>query len=177
MSGVDAVQASDPVALCSVRSKGPDVGFHAMPNEPLRVLILCTGNTARSQMAEALLRHLSRGRVEVFSAGSRPGTQVHPLAAATLQDRYHIDPSGLYPKPMEKFLTQRFDAVITVCDRAAETCPIFPGDPARIHWSFKDPAAIEDPDHRRREFENVANGLATRLRNWLSQLEISRRPG
>ena len=143
-----------------------------MPNEPLRVLFLCTGNTARSQMAEALLRHLTRGRAEVFSAGSAPGAQVHPLAAATLQDRYNIDASGLYPKSMEDFLSERFDFVITVCDQAAEACPIFPGVPERIHWRFEDPAAIDHPDRQRRAFEDVASGLAARLRIWLSLPEI-----
>jgi protein-tyrosine-phosphatase len=126
-------------------------------------------------MAEALLRHLTRGRAEVFSAGSMPGTQIHPLAAATLQDKYNIDASGLYPKSMEDFLTERFDFVVTVCDRAAETCPVFPGNPDRIHWAFEDPAANEHPEQQLRAFESVAIGLADRLGNWLSLPEIRRR--
>jgi protein-tyrosine-phosphatase len=146
-----------------------------MPNGRLRVLFLCTGNTARSQMAEALLCHLSRGRADAFSAGTAPGAQVHPLAAATLQDKYNIDPSGLYPKSMEDFLSEQFDFVITVCDQAAEACPIFPGNPERIHWRFEDPAAVDDPDRQRRAFEGVAGGLAARLRIWLSLPEIRQR--
>jgi protein-tyrosine-phosphatase len=146
-----------------------------MSNSPLRVLILCTGNTARSQMAEALLRHLSHGRVEAFSAGSAPGAQVHPLALATLRDKYHLDAAGLRPKSVDAFVAQPFDAVITVCDSAAEVCPVFPGAPQRIHWSFEDPAAVADPDQQRKAFENVASGLEDRLRSWLSRPDIKRR--
>jgi len=146
-----------------------------MPPSPLRVLVLCTGNTARSQMAEALLRHLSQGCVEVFSAGSAPGGQVHPLALATLQHKYHIDSGGLRPKSIDAFLAQPFDVVITVCDHAAEVCPVFPGAPQRIHWSFEDPAAVADPERQRRAFEEVASGLEARLRAWLAQPEVRRR--
>jgi len=134
----------------------------------LRVLFLCTGNSARSQMAEALLRQLSKNRVEVVSAGSAPQPEVHPLAKETLEYRYGIDTSGLVPKSMDRFLGERFDHVITVCDRAAEVCPVFPGDPERIHWSFEDPAAVEGEGARRRAFASVANGLAARLRVWMS---------
>jgi protein-tyrosine-phosphatase len=142
---------------------------------PLRVLFLCTGNSARSQMAEALLRQLSKGRVEVFSAGSKPQAQVHPLAKETLEYRYGIDTTDLVPKSMDRFLGQRFDYVITVCDRAAEACPVFPGDPERIHWSFEDPAAVEGEGARRRAFASVANGLAGRLRVWMSLPAVHRR--
>jgi len=136
--------------------------------ERLRVLFLCTGNSARSQMAEALLRQMAKGKVDVFSAGSAPQPNVHPLARETLENRYGIDASDLYPKSMNAFLTDRFDYVITVCDRAAEACPVFPGDPTRIHWSFDDPAAVEGESARRRAFASVANGIAGRLRVWLS---------
>ena len=139
-----------------------------MSTEPLRVLFLCTGNAARSQMAEALLRHLSKGRVDVSSAGSEPAHELHPLAKATLERKFSIDASSLWPKSMRQFLGQRFDFVITVCDRAAESCPAFPGDPERIHWSFEDPATIKDAETQRRAFENIANGLAARMRIWLS---------
>ncbi len=143
--------------------------------DPLRVLFLCTGNSARSQMAEALLKQLSKHRVEVFSAGSAPQPEVHPLAKETLEYRYGIDTSGLAPKSMDRFLGERFDYVITVCDRAAEVCPVFPGDPERIHWSFEDPAAIKDDDARRRAFVSVANGIAGRLRVWMSLPAVQRR--
>lgn len=146
-----------------------------MENQALRVLFLCTGNSARSQMAEALLRHFSRGRIDVFSAGTAPQPRVHPLAAATLEGRYGIDPGALHPKSMDRFLGNHFDYVITVCDRAAESCPVFPGDPERIHWSFEDPAAAPDDDAQRRAFEIIANGLAARFRIWLALPEIRRR--
>ena len=146
-----------------------------MDNQPLRVLFLCTGNSARSQMAEALLRHISHGRIDVFSAGSIPQPGVHPLAIATLTERYAIDPGALYPKSLDRFLGEHFDYVITVCDRAAESCPVFPGDPERIHWSFEDPAAVQGDEEQRRAFEIVANGLAGRFRIWLALPEIRRR--
>ena len=142
---------------------------------PLRVLFLCTGNSARSQMAEALLRHMSKGRVDVFSAGSEPRGEVHPLAKEILENRYAIDTSALTPKSMNQFLGERFDYVITVCDRAAEVCPVFPGDPERIHWSFEDPAAFEGTDAQRRAFASVANGIAGRLRVWMSLPAIHKR--
>jgi protein-tyrosine-phosphatase len=144
-------------------------------SEKLRVLFLCTGNAARSQMAEALLRHLSKSRIEVFSAGSAPEAGVHPAARATLGRQYGIDSTGLRPKPMRDFLGQPFDFVITVCDRVAEACPVFPGDPERIHWSFEDPAVVADAEARTRAFEYVASGLAARLRIWMSLPEIRRR--
>ena len=144
-------------------------------NKPLRVLFLCTGNSARSQMAEALLRQLSKNRVDVFSAGSAPQPEVHPLAKETLEQRYGIDASSLAPKSMDRFLGERFDYVITVCDRAAEVCPVFPGDPERIHWSFEDPAGVTDEDARRRAFAWVANGIAGRLRVWMSLPAVQRR--
>jgi protein-tyrosine-phosphatase len=134
----------------------------------LRVLFLCTGNSARSQIAEALLRKLSRGRADVFSAGAEPEAEVHPLAADVLQTRFNVDTADLYPKHLDRFRGETFDYVITVCDRAAETCPTFPGDPERIHWSFEDPVAVEDEAARRRAFELVASGVAARLRIWMA---------
>ena len=141
----------------------------------LRVLFLCTGNSARSQMAEALLRHLSKGAIDVFSAGSAPQPQVHPLAKETLEYRYGLVTDDLYPKSMNGLLGERFDYVITVCDRAAEACPVFPGDPERIHWSFEDPAAVEDEGARRRAFARVANGIAGRLRVWMALPAVQQR--
>jgi protein-tyrosine-phosphatase len=141
----------------------------------LRVLFLCTGNSARSQMAEALLRHLSKGAIEVFSAGSAPQPQVHPLAKETLEYRYGLRTDALYPKSMNSFIGGRFDYVITVCDRAAEACPVFPGDPERIHWSLEDPAAVEDEGARRRAFARVANGITGRLRVWMALPAVQRR--
>ena len=143
--------------------------------ERLRVLFLCTGNSARSQMAEGLLRKLSRGRADVFSAGTTPEPEVHPLAVDVLTRRFHVDTDPLYPKHLNEFVVQRFDYVITVCDRTAEACPTFPGDPERIHWSFEDPAAYAGEEARRRAFEGVANGLAARMRIWMALPAVHRR--
>jgi ArsR family transcriptional regulator, arsenate/arsenite/antimonite-responsive transcriptional repressor / arsenate reductase (thioredoxin) len=144
------------------------VAKHHQP--PLRVLFLCTENSARSQMAEALLRHLSQGRIEVYSAGSHP-TQVHPLARQVLEER-GITTEGLRSKSLEEFAGQSFDVIVTVCDRVRESCPTFPGDPERIHWSFADPAALEVPlDERHRAFEHISMQLTTRLRFLLILLE------
>jgi ArsR family transcriptional regulator, arsenate/arsenite/antimonite-responsive transcriptional repressor / arsenate reductase (thioredoxin) len=140
-----------------------------MSEAPLRVLFLCTGNSARSQMGEALLRHMSRGRVEVFSAGSHPRPEIHPLARRAVRELYGLDMAGQRPKPLEELVGDRFDYVITVCDRAAESCPALPGDPERIRWSFEDPAAVRgDDEERRRAFERTARDLASRIRLWMS---------
>jgi protein-tyrosine-phosphatase len=147
-----------------------------MASEPLKVLFLCTGNSARSQMAEALLRHMSRGRIEVQSAGSHPRPEIHPMARLAVRDLFGLDMAGQYSKSLEGFLGDRFDYVITVCDRAAETCPTFPGDPARIRWSFEDPAAAEgDEERRRRAFLQTARDLASRIRIWLSLPSVASR--
>jgi protein-tyrosine-phosphatase len=146
-----------------------------MPHQPLRVLFLCTANAARSQMAEALLRHLSKGRAEVFSAGSIPASEIHPQAKAVLEQKFGIDTSGLHPKSMTTFLGERFDLVITVCDKLAERCPVFPGDPERIHWSFEDPILQPEADAQRRACEQVANSLLGRLRIWMSLPKIRNR--
>ena len=143
---------------------------------PLRVLFLCTGNSARSQMAEALLRHLSDGRVEVQSAGTHPRPEVHPMAKAALADRFKLAGDGLFPKHLDRFLGERFDYVITVCDHASESCPVFPGAPARIHWSLPDPAAAPGtPEEQQRAFDQTAMDLAARLRLWLSLPAIGQR--
>jgi protein-tyrosine-phosphatase len=134
----------------------------ANPGPPARVLFLCTHNSARSQMAEALLRHLGGERVVVFSAGTEPAT-VHPKALALLQ-KEGIDTSGLYSKSVNQFIGQDFDYVITVCDKAREACPNFPGDPEQIHWSFPDPSAVIDPFEQNVAFNQVFDGLEKRLK-------------
>ena len=141
----------------------------------LRVLFLCTGNSARSQIAEGLFRKLSRGRADVFSAGTAPETEVHPLAVDVLRMRFQVDTDDLFPKHLNRYLGDTFDYVITVCDRTAETCPTFPGDPERIHWSFEDPAIAEDEEARRRAFELVANGLSARMRIWMALPAVHQR--
>lgn len=142
----------------------------------LRVLFICTGNSARSQMGEALLRQLSHGRIDVFSAGSEPRPEIHPLAREVVRDLFGLDMTGQYPKPLDEFLGQRLDYVISVCDRADATCPAFPGDTERIHWSFEDPAAIEGTkEEKRRAFERTAKDLMGRIRIWMSLPAISSR--
>jgi protein-tyrosine-phosphatase/DNA-binding transcriptional ArsR family regulator len=130
----------------------------------LRVLFLCTENSARSQMAEALLRHLSQGQVEACSAGSAPARTIHPLARRVME-RSGIDLSGAVPKHFDNFCGQYFDAIITVCDRVREVCPVFPDDPERIHWSFADPAQVKGSEQTQRQaFEQTALQLTTRIR-------------
>ena len=134
-----------------------------------QVLILCTGNSARSQMAEGLLRMLTGDRMDVYSAGSKPSV-VNPLAISAMQQR-GIDISGYRSKHLGEFLQQPFDYVITVCDNAAETCPIFPGPAQRIHWSFPDPAAVEgDESTKLAVFMNVRDDLETMLAEWVAGL-------
>ena len=106
-----------------------------------RILVLCTGNSARSQMGEGLFRHEGRGEYEVESAGTRP-SRVRPEAIAVMKE-VGIDISGHRSKSVDEFAGQRFDFVVTVCDNARDTCPVFPAGTARLHWSFTDPAAVE----------------------------------
>ncbi|TVQ43501.1 MAG: arsenate reductase ArsC [Gammaproteobacteria bacterium] len=114
-----------------------------MSERPTRVLVLCTGNSCRSIMAEALINTLGQGRFRAVSAGSRPTGQVHPGALATLQ-RHGIDPGEPTSQSWDDYADEAFDYVITVCDSAAEeTCPAFPGRFERIHWSIPDPAHVE----------------------------------
>lgn len=137
---------------------------------PLRVLFLCTGNSARSQMAEAILRHLSRGSVEVESAGSLPRPEIHPLARGAVRRLAGLEMEGQRPKSIADLGERKFDCVITVCDRASETCPVFPGSPETIRWSLEDPAeAVGSEEDRRRAFENSARDLMIRIRLWLAQ--------
>jgi len=129
-----------------------------------RVLILCTGNSARSQMAEGLLRHEAGDRFEVFSAGTKPG-QVRPEAIAVMRE-LGIDLSGHRSKHVDEFAGQAFDYVLTVCDNAKESCPIYPGHTNRLHRSFDDPAAVQgsEPDRLavfRRVRDEIRNYLRT----------------
>ncbi|HJZ49097.1 MAG TPA: arsenate reductase ArsC [Roseiflexaceae bacterium] len=136
------------------------------------VLILCTGNSARSQMAEGLLRAIAGDHFEVFSAGSKPSI-VNGLAMAVMDER-GIDIRSHRSKHLNEYLDQPFDYVITVCDNAAETCPLFPGPARRIHWSFPDPAAVQGSESERlASFRQVRDALEAQLRAWLATLAIS----
>jgi arsenate reductase len=131
-----------------------------------RVLILCTGNSARSQMAEGLLRSWGGDRFEVRSAGTKPSI-VRPEAIAVMSE-LGIDLSSHRSKHVREFDGQHFDYVITVCDNANESCPIFPNDTERIHWSVSDPAAVEGSETARlAAFRRVRDSLAETLRTFI----------
>jgi ArsR family transcriptional regulator, arsenate/arsenite/antimonite-responsive transcriptional repressor / arsenate reductase (thioredoxin) len=130
---------------------------------PTRVLFLCTGNSARSQIAEALLRKLSDGAVQAFSAGSRP-KGLHPNAVRVMRTAHGIDISAQRPKHLGTFGRRRFDWVISLCDRVREVCPEFPGEPQTVHWSIADPAAEPGGDEETYPaFERTAAELETRI--------------
>ena len=131
--------------------------------EKKRVLILCTGNSARSQMAEGLLRHDAGDRFEVASAGVDP-TSVRPEAIESMR-QIGVDISDHRSKSVDEFAGQEFDYVITVCDNANRNCPVFPGNTKRIHWSIDDPAAVAgDDDKKLTVFRRVRDELHHRLR-------------
>ena len=133
-----------------------------------RILVLCTGNSARSQMAEGLLRHLGQGELEVFSAGTAPST-VHPLAIQVM-DEIGVDITAQRSEPLDAYRDSAFDDVITVCDSAAESCPVFSGKARRTHWSLPDPAAVGgDEAIRVTSFRRVRQALERHLGEWLRQ--------
>ena len=134
-----------------------------------RVLILCTGNSARSQMAEGLLRHMAGDRVEVFSAGVEQSF-VRPQAVEAMRER-GIDITSQRSKSVDEFADQNFDYVITVCDNARERCPVFPGRYERVHWSFDDPAAAEgDAEAVMAIFRRVRDEIEGRLREFTGKV-------
>jgi len=134
----------------------------------MRVLILCTGNSARSQMAEGLLRHDGGDSFEVFSAGTKP-SQVRPEAIAAMAE-IGIDISSQRSKSVDEFAGQAFDYVITVCDNAKESCPIFPAATKRIHWSLDDPAASQGSEEQRlAEFRRTRDQLRSLLRQFVQE--------
>lgn len=130
--------------------------------EKQKVLILCTGNSARSQMAEGLLRSMAGDRFDVASAGVEP-TAVRPEAIAAMHD-IGVDITGQRSKSVDEFAGESFDFVITVCDNARDQCPTFPGPAERIHWSFTDPAAVVGSDEERlAEFRRVRDQIRSKL--------------
>lgn len=144
---------------------------HAMPDRPIRVLFVCTGNSARSQIGEALLERLGGDDFQVESAGTDP-KGVNPYATRVLAE-FGIDWAAATSKPLEPFLGQPFDYVITVCDRARQACPVFPGSANSLHWGLEDPAEVEGTDEERLEaFRRTRTELTLRLRPFI---EIARR--
>jgi len=135
-------------------------------NGKKRVLILCTGNSARSQMAEGLLRHDGGGRFAVFSAGVSP-SHIRPEAIEAMREA-GIDITTQQSKSVDEYAGQAFDYVITVCDNAREQCPVYPAQTERIHWSFDDPAAADgDAAVRLAVFRRVRDEIRVRLRAFI----------
>ncbi len=129
---------------------------------PFRVLVLCTGNSARSQIAEALLTARGSGRIEATSAGIHPASRVNPWAIEVLR-AHGIAWEGRTPKSVDQVAGQLFDLVITVCDDAREACPFFPGAGAQVHWGLADPARETQPEVARRAFRDTYQALAARV--------------
>ncbi len=135
------------------------------PTTPVRILYLCTHNSARSQFAEGLTRHYGGARVDVASAGDHP-TYLHPLTRELLTE-WGIDPAGLTSKALDQFVGQEFDYVITVCDRVREHCPTFGGEPQFLHWSIPDPT-LTPAAERWEAFRAVRQEIASRVRQLLA---------
>jgi arsenate reductase (thioredoxin) len=129
---------------------------------PIRVLVVCTGNSARSVMAEALIREHGGPAFEVHSAGTEP-KGINPLTVRVLTDA-GFDASFARSKSVAEFAGQTFDYVITVCDQARQSCPVFPGEGERLHWGYEDPAAVEGTDEERlKAFQDVFTALGERI--------------
>ena len=157
----------------TIAAAGRRKGGTTMPDRPIRVLFVCTGNSARSQIAEALLGRLGGDDFEVRSAGTEPGG-VNPYTIRALADA-GIDWSGARSKSVTEFMGQHWDCVITVCDRARQTCPIFPGEHESLHWGLDDPAAVEGTEEEKlAAFERTVMAVTVRLRPFV---EVARRAG
>lgn len=143
-----------------------------MTDKTYNVLFLCTGNSARSIMAEALVTTMSKGRFQGFSAGSKPGGTVNPFAIEQVRKTgYQVD--KLRSKNWDEFASPgapHMDFIITVCDNAAgEVCPYWPGHPATAHWGFEDPAAVEGTDEQKRAaFEKIFKQIVARMNSFVS---------
>jgi arsenate reductase (thioredoxin) len=139
---------------------------------PIRVLFICTHNSARSQMAEGLLRHVGGDEFEVHSAGTQ-ATHVRPQAIAVMAE-LGVDIGGQSSKTLERYLGERWDYVITVCDDANESCPVFPGPAQRIHWSFRDPSGATGSDEERLAvFRTVRDEIAARVSRFAAAVRAS----
>jgi arsenate reductase len=139
---------------------------------PIRVLFLCTGNSARSIIAEALLRQLGGGAFEAHSAGTHP-KGVSPLTLRALAEA-GIDAAGARSQHVDEYVDQRFDYVITVCDQAAEACPVFTGAAQRLHWSFPDPAAAQGGEAERlAAFRETVRGMRERVAEFVAEAKLA----
>ncbi|MFG1919015.1 ArsR family transcriptional regulator [Micromonospora sp. NPDC048898] len=156
------------------------VAPHAVPVDlgqapRLGVLFVCTGNSARSPIAETLLRHHTDGRVEVASTGTRPKPRLHPNAIRVVREEFGLDITGQRPRHWDTLTGRRFDYVISLCDKAREACPDFAGHPRRAHWSIPDPAPADDTDQAGYPaFQRTAADIATRVRHLIPVLNATR---
>jgi arsenate reductase len=141
-------------------------------NDSIRILVICTGNSVRSQMAEGLFRHLGGDWLQVFSAGSEPSASVHPLAVRVMAE-IGIDIAHHRPKSLTDFLDRSFDFVIAVCSHAAQSCPTFPGPATRLNWFYDDPAAVQGNEAERlAACRAVRDDLRRRIAAWLADKKI-----
>jgi arsenate reductase (thioredoxin) len=139
-------------------------------SQPAKVLFLCTGNSARSIFGEYLLRRAGGEQFEVFSAGAFPTGKVNPFAVRVLKEVFGVDASGARSKSFEEYSDVAFDFVITVCDNARESCPVWPGHPTVLHWSLPDPALAEGSDEEVYEaFQQVAHDIEQRIELFMAQ--------
>lgn len=151
----------------------PPVDLRRSPR--VGALFVCTGNSARSPIAEALLRHRTGGQVDVVSAGSRPKPRLHPNAVRVLHDEFGIDITGQHPRHLDTVTGRRFDYVVSLCDKAREACPDFPDHPRRVHWSIPDPATAGDTDQTNYPaFQRTATDIDTRIRHLMPVLTATR---
>lgn len=152
--------------------------------DKVQVLFICTGNSARSQIAEGLLRMQAQDMADVYSGGTEPQKDVHPLAKKVMEE-HGIDLSLHYAKGLDRFLNKKFDIIVTVCDKARQTCPIFPGNAIRYHWNLDDPSAVEGNEEKRlsvfrKTFEEISKripeliGVIQKIYNAKAQNEICR---
>jgi arsenate reductase (thioredoxin) len=165
-------RAIAPLREQSTRSRAIVVEGREEQNARQRVLFLCTGNSARSQMAEGLLRHEAGDRFEVFSAGTHPTTV--RFEAVAVMSEIGIDISGHHSKSIDEFVGKNLDFVITVCDNAKESCPVFPGSTKRMHWSFEDPAAVQGTSNERKAaFRRIRDQIHARIREFTGARTVS----
>lgn len=157
----------------SGQAEGTSTG---VAERPIRVLFVCTGNSARSILAEALLRARGGPDFEVHSAGTEP-KGIHPLTLRVLEEA-RIPTDGLRSKSVDDYLGQHFDCVITVCDRARQVCPVFPGVHASLHWGYEDPAAVDGPEEvRLAAFRATLTAMGERIGQFVTVARRARREG
>ena len=163
----DTLQVGSDMLLGSLAAPGT-------ADRPLRVLFLCTHNSARSQLAQGIAQQRGGTRIAAFSAGSEP-TEIRPEALTLLRERA-VDTTGYRAKSLAEFADQSFDYVVTVCDRVREVCPIFLGDPIHLHWSIPDPVQIDDDADRMQAFSSVEAELELRIEHFLHVAVADGRP-